>query len=57
VTELKLTIEHYRSKAAEAESLAREAGSETLRAAYLDAARAWQDLAQMAEELIRHSRR
>ena len=55
VTDLKSNIEHYRAKAAEAEALARDASDETSRSLYLEAARSWADLADLAEELMRHS--
>jgi hypothetical protein len=55
VSDLKARIEHYRAKAAEAEALARAATNEAERAMYLEAARSWDDLMHLVEELQRLS--
>jgi hypothetical protein len=53
VTDLRVRIGHYRTKAADAEDNARQAKEPYARATYLQAAQAWAALAESAEKLGR----
>jgi hypothetical protein len=51
VDDLTLKIRHYRAKAAEADESARQATDPRVRAMYLEAARSWRELVEVAKEL------